>query len=59
MLHVRSVKKAVNIAFYSPGQRIGFFRRLALALPAAGIARPPKPGRRPALFPSDSIQNKN
>jgi hypothetical protein len=59
MLHVRSIKKAVNKAFYSPSQKIGFCRRFAGVLPLANIIRPAKTARQLELFTNDLISIKN
>jgi len=54
-LHVRSIKKAVNKAFYSPSPKIGFCRRFAEALPLPALVRPAKTARRLGLFADDPI----
>jgi hypothetical protein len=56
---VRSIKKADIKAFYSPERKIRFWRRSTKALPLSNIARPAQPDHRTALFPDDSIKNKN
>jgi hypothetical protein len=59
MLHVRSIKKAVIIAFYSPAECIGFWHRFAAEIPATDIIRRVEPSRQLELFTEDSIPIKN
>jgi len=56
---VRSIKKAVNKAFYSPSYKIGVCRRFAGVLALSNITRPSKSARRFELFTDDSISTKN
>jgi hypothetical protein len=59
MLHVRVVKKAVNKAFYSPSQKIGFCRRFAEALSLSTTTHTAKTVCRLKLLADDSISIKN
>jgi hypothetical protein len=51
MLHVRSAKKAVIKAFYSPAQKILFCLHATRTSSLPDITRPAAPGFCPALFP--------
>jgi hypothetical protein len=53
------VKKAVNNAYYSPSQKIGFCRRFAEALSLSTNTHPAKTVCRLELLADDSISIKN
>jgi hypothetical protein len=58
MLHVRSAKKAVIKAFYSPAQKILFCWHAAKASSLPDITHSTRPGLCPALFPDVFTPNK-
>jgi hypothetical protein len=59
MLHVRFVKKAVNKAYYSPSQKIGFRGRFAEALSLSTTIHPANTVCRLELFADSFISIKN